>query len=93
MGISATRLLASSIAALAGFPPHELLAGPHFITESAFRIFFDVTAALRSSFGRAFLVQVMSEAGPVWASRKEGFRLRVELPIQSSVEESQEERP
>jgi len=33
------------------------------------------------------------EAGPVWASRKEGFRLRVELPIQSSVEESQEERP
>ena len=93
MGISATRLLASSIATLAGFPPREPLAGPRFITESASRIFFDVTAALRSSFGRAFLVQVMSEAGPVWASRKEGFRLRVELPIQSSVEESQEERP
>ena len=33
------------------------------------------------------------EAGPVWTSRKEGFRLRVELPIQSSVEDTQEERP
>jgi phosphohistidine swiveling domain-containing protein len=62
MGISATRLLASSIATLAGFPPHEPLAGPRFITESASRIFFDVTAALRSSFGRAFLAQAMSEA-------------------------------
>ncbi len=62
MGISATRLLASSIATLAGFPPLEPLAGPRFITESASRIFFDVTAALRSSFGRAFLVQAMSEA-------------------------------
>ncbi len=33
------------------------------------------------------------EEGPVWTSRKEGFRLRVELPIQSSVEDTQEERP
>jgi two-component system, NarL family, sensor histidine kinase DesK len=32
------------------------------------------------------------EAGPVLTAGKEGFRLRVELPIQSSVEESQEER-
>jgi phosphohistidine swiveling domain-containing protein len=62
MGISATRLLASSIATLAGFPPHEPLAGPRFITEPASRIFFDVTAALRSSFGRTFLVQAMSGA-------------------------------
>ena len=33
------------------------------------------------------------EAGPVWTSKKEGFCLRVELPIQSSVEDTQEERP
>src|SRR6266852_1101357 len=62
MGISAIRLLASSIATLAGLPPHDLLAGPGFVTESTSRIFFDVTAALRRSFGRAFLIQAMSEA-------------------------------
>ncbi len=62
MGISAIRLLASSIATLAGLPPREPLAGPGFVTESTSRIFFDVTAALRRSFGRAFLIQAMSEA-------------------------------
>jgi rifampicin phosphotransferase len=62
MGISATRLLASSIPKLAGFPPRDPLAGPRFVTEAASRIFFDVTAALRSSFGRTFLIQAMSEA-------------------------------
>jgi pyruvate,water dikinase len=62
MGISATRLLVSSLATLAGFPPREPLTGPGFVTEAASRIFFDVTAALRSSFGRTFLVRAMSEA-------------------------------
>jgi phosphohistidine swiveling domain-containing protein len=62
MGISAIRLLVSSIATFVGFPPHEPLSGPRFVTEAASRIFFDVTAALRSSFGRTFLVQAMSEA-------------------------------
>ena len=62
MGTSAVRLLASSIVTLAGFPLREPLTGPRFVTEAASRIFFDVTAALRSSFGRTFLVQAMSEA-------------------------------
>ncbi len=62
MGISATRLLASSIVTLLGFSPSLLLQGPRFVTEAALRIFFDVTAALRSSFGRRILTQAMREA-------------------------------
>lgn len=59
MGISAIRVLASSIAALVGYPPRSTLAGSRFVTEAASRVYFDVTAALRSSFGRALLVQSM----------------------------------
>ena len=62
MGISAIRLLASSLATLVGFPPHDPLRGPNFVTESVLRLFFDVTAALRSSFGRALLMMSMSAA-------------------------------
>lgn len=62
MGISATRLLASSITTLFGFPPLSPLQGPGFVTEAASRIFFDVTAALRRSFGRTFLLQAMEQA-------------------------------
>ena len=62
MGISATRLLASSIVTLFGFPPRSPLQGPRFVTEAASRIFFDVTAALRSSFGRRFLTLAMQQA-------------------------------
>jgi pyruvate,water dikinase len=62
MGISATRLLASSIVTLFGFQPHSPLQGPRFVTEAASRIFFDVTAALRSSFGRRFLTLAMQQA-------------------------------
>lgn len=62
MGISAIRVLASSISALVGYPPRSMLAGPHFVTEAASRVYFDVTAALRSSFGRALLVQSMEQA-------------------------------
>jgi rifampicin phosphotransferase len=62
MGISAIRLLASSITTLFGFPPRLPLQGPSFVTEAASRIFFDVTAALRRSFGRQFLLQAMEQA-------------------------------
>ena len=62
MGISATRLLASSIVTLLGFTPRSPLYGPRFVTEAASRIFFDVTAALRSSFGRRFLTLAMQQA-------------------------------
>ena len=62
MGISATRLLASSIVTLFGFPPRSPLQGPRFVTEATSRIFFDVTAALRSSFGHRFLTLAMQQA-------------------------------
>jgi len=38
------------------------LAGPYFVTEAASRPFFEVTAALRNSFGRRFLLSAMREA-------------------------------
>src|SRR5205823_809606 len=62
MGISAIRLLTSSIAMVFGFPPHSPLHGPNFVTEAAFRIFVDVTEALRRSFGRRLLMQAMGQA-------------------------------
>lgn len=62
MGISALRLLTSGFSAFIGFPPSDPLVGPRFVTEAAYRLFFDVTAALRTSFGRTFLLQAMEEA-------------------------------
>lgn len=62
MGISATRLLASSLVTFFGFPVRDRLRGPGFVTEAGSRLFLDVTAALRSSFGRRFLLQAMREA-------------------------------
>ncbi len=62
MGISATRLLVSFIATFLGFPPRDRVQGPRSIKEAAARLFFDVTAVLRHSFGRRFLVQAMMEA-------------------------------
>jgi rifampicin phosphotransferase len=62
MGISAIRLLASAITAFALFPPPDPLYGPPFVTEAASRVFFDVTAALRRSFGRALLTRRLTQA-------------------------------
>lgn len=62
MGNSAIRVLASSITTLFGLKPRSLLQGPGFVTEAASRIYFDVTAALRRSFGRTFLLQSMQQA-------------------------------
>ncbi len=62
MGTSAIRLLASSVTTLFGFPPLSPLQGPDFVTEAASRIYFDVTAVLRRSFGRTFLIQAMEQA-------------------------------
>ncbi len=62
IGISAIRLLASAITTFAGFPPPDPLAGPSFVTEAASRVFFDVTPALRHSFGRALLTRVLAQA-------------------------------
>lgn len=62
MGISAIRILVSAVMKFLGFPPSEPIHGPHFITEAASRIFLDVTGALRTSFGRTILANVMAQA-------------------------------
>jgi rifampicin phosphotransferase len=62
MGCSAIRLLASSVLTYLGFPPRDRMQGPRFLTEAASRIFVDVTAALRNSFGRKLLLRSMEEA-------------------------------
>src|SRR3989440_6318832 len=62
MGLSALRLLASGGLSLIGSPLRDPLTGPSFVTEAASRPFFEVTAALRSPFGRRFLIEAMREA-------------------------------
>ena len=62
MGLSAMRLLASSVATLLGFPPRDRLQGPSFVSEAASRTYIDVTAALRNPFGRTMLLRSMQEA-------------------------------
>jgi phosphohistidine swiveling domain-containing protein len=55
MGLQALRLVASAMATLAGHPPSDRYAGPAYITEAAGRLFFDITPALRSTFGHRVL--------------------------------------
>ena len=62
MGLSALRCLSSGFLTLIGSPLRDPLAGPSFVTEAAGRPFFEVTAALRSPFGRRFLLEAMREA-------------------------------
>jgi len=62
MGLSALRLLASGFLTLIGSPLRDPLVGPRFVTEAASRPFLEVTAALRSPFGRGFLLEAMRGA-------------------------------
>jgi pyruvate,water dikinase len=62
MGISAIGVLASAITTFLGFPPQDPMHGPRFMTEAASRIFLDLTGALRSSFGRTLLSNMMAQA-------------------------------
>jgi phosphoenolpyruvate synthase/pyruvate phosphate dikinase len=55
MGVQVFKLAASSIASLAGRPPHDLYAGPASFTEADGRIFLDITPALRSTLRRRLL--------------------------------------
>src|SRR5215208_6343137 len=52
MGIQAFRLITSAFATLAGRPPRNPYEGAAFFTESAGRIFADITPVLRSEQGR-----------------------------------------
>lgn len=55
MGVQVFQLISSSVSALAGHPPADRYAGILPLTEAAGRLFFDVTPALRSTFGRKVL--------------------------------------
>src|SRR5215204_3745109 len=59
MGIQAFRLITSAIATLAGRPPRNPYEGAAFFTESAGRLFADVTPVLRSKEGRVLFKGVM----------------------------------
>jgi rifampicin phosphotransferase len=56
MGIAALRLIGSAFARLFDLPPRDPLMGPSILVESGFRLFFDVTAALRTKIGRKLLI-------------------------------------
>jgi pyruvate,water dikinase len=62
MGIQAFRLVASRIATLLGYPPADPYRGPAPLVEAGDRLFIDVTGAMRSRFGRAFLDRFMGVA-------------------------------
>ena len=58
MGLAGFRLLASSVALAAHFEVPEPRNGPSPYTQAGQRIFFDLTAAVRSKTGRAILPKV-----------------------------------
>ena len=58
MGLAGIRLIASSVARAAGFDVPEPRKGPPPFAEAGQRIFFDLTAVLRSGTGRAIVPRV-----------------------------------
>ena len=52
MGVQTFRLISSALATLAGHSPRNPYKGVAFFTESAGRVFFDITPVLRSAQGR-----------------------------------------
>jgi rifampicin phosphotransferase len=59
MGIQAFRLITSAVAAFVGHPPQNPYKGSAFFTESAGRMFADITPVLRSKQGRSLFERVM----------------------------------
>ena len=59
MGFQAWRLTTSALATLAGRPPRNPYEGATFFTESAGRMFVDITPVLRSKQGRVLFERVM----------------------------------
>jgi pyruvate,water dikinase len=59
MGIQAFRLISSALATLAGRPPRNPYKGAPFFTESTGRVYFDITAVLRSGQGRRLFTGAM----------------------------------
>jgi rifampicin phosphotransferase len=59
MGISAIRVIGSSVARLYGSPPADPVAGPPPVHDAAGRLFFDITTIMRSAAGRAVFPRVL----------------------------------
>ena len=59
MGLSAIRVIASSVARLYGHAPADPVSGPPGVRDAAGRLFFDVTPILRSAPGRAVFPRVL----------------------------------
>ncbi|MGH8795281.1 MAG: PEP/pyruvate-binding domain-containing protein [Stackebrandtia sp.] len=59
MGLSAFRMLGSSVARMFGFPVSDPPAGPPVFTEAGQRVFIDVTGALRSRAGRVIAPRLL----------------------------------
>jgi rifampicin phosphotransferase len=62
MGIATFRFIGSTVAGLFNLPPRDPLSGPSILIESGSRLFFDVTAALRTTIGRTVLIGAMGFA-------------------------------
>jgi pyruvate,water dikinase len=62
MGIEAFRLVASTIATLLGYLPADPYRWPAPLVEADDRLFIEVTGAVRSRVGRAFLDRFMGVA-------------------------------
>jgi pyruvate,water dikinase len=56
MGIAVFRLVGSTVAGLFNLAPRDPLRGPSILVEAGGRLFLDVTPALRTAFGRKFLL-------------------------------------
>jgi rifampicin phosphotransferase len=59
MGIQTLGLISSAVATLAGRQPQNPYTGAPFFTESAGRVFFDITSVLRSQQGRRLFTGAM----------------------------------
>ncbi|WP_448613090.1 PEP/pyruvate-binding domain-containing protein [Modestobacter sp. URMC 112] len=59
MGVSAIRVIASSVARFYDHPPADPVAGPPPVHEAAGRLFFDITTIMRSVPGRAVFPRVL----------------------------------
>jgi pyruvate,water dikinase len=57
MGIAVFRLFGSAIAGVFRLAPRDPLRGPSILVEAGGRLFLDITAALRTSIGRTFLLK------------------------------------
>jgi pyruvate,water dikinase len=59
MGLSAIRVIGSSVARLYGSPPADPVSGPPGVRDAAGRLFFDITTIMRSAPGRVVFPRIL----------------------------------